>query len=138
MGASLATDWLLPCSGQGSLRQKSGGDKISPEVLPELPLPPMVFSMRAKLLQACSTLCTDLMGHSPLGSSVHGILQAKYWSALLYSPPGDLPNPGIKPAFFMATCFGRWVLYDSAPWVGFIQFWPKVKALSKCFLDPLT
>ena len=77
MGASLATDWLLPCSGQGSLRQKSGGDKIRPEVLPELPLPPMVFRMRAKLLQACSTLCTDLMGHSPLGSSIHGILQAR-------------------------------------------------------------
>ena len=26
-----------------------------------------------------------------------GILQAKYWSGLSCSPPGDLPNPGIKP-----------------------------------------
>ena len=29
-----------------------------------------------KLLQSCPTLC-DPTGHSPLGSSVHGILQAK-------------------------------------------------------------
>ena len=30
------------------------------------------------------------------GSSVHGILQAKYWNGLPL-PSGDLPNPGIKP-----------------------------------------
>ena len=23
----------------------------------------------------------------------------EYWSGLLFPPPGDLPNPGIKPAF---------------------------------------
>ena len=28
--------------------------------------------------------------------SVHGILQ-EYWSGLPFTPPGDLPNPGIKP-----------------------------------------
>ena len=34
---------------------------------------------------------------SPPGSSVHGILQARIleWVAVL--PPGDLPDPGIKP-----------------------------------------
>ena len=26
-----------------------------------------------------------------------GILQAEYWSGLPWLPPGDLPNPGIKP-----------------------------------------
>ena len=36
------------------------------------------------------------MDCSPPGSSVHGILQAKIlgW---VFPPPGDLPNPGIKP-----------------------------------------
>ena len=32
---------------------------------------------------------------SPPGSPVHGILQAR---TLPFSPPGDLPDPGIKPA----------------------------------------
>ena len=34
---------------------------------------------------------------SPPGSSVHGILQARYWSGLPFPSPGDLPDPGIKP-----------------------------------------
>ena len=31
--------------------------------------------------QSCLTHC-DLMDYSPLGSSVHGILQQEYWSGL--------------------------------------------------------
>ena len=48
---------------------------------------------RGKSLQSCPTLC-DPMGHSPPGSSVHGILQAGIlgWVAI----PGDLPDPGIE------------------------------------------
>ena len=38
------------------------------------------------------------MDHGLPGSSVHGILQAKYWNGLPCPPPGDLPHPGIKPA----------------------------------------
>ena len=40
--------------------------------------------------QSCLTLC-DSMGCSPLGSSIHSILQAR----ILF--PEDLPNPGIEP-----------------------------------------
>ena len=32
------------------------------------------------------------------GSSVHGISRQEYWSGLPFSSPGDLPNPGMKPA----------------------------------------
>ena len=41
----------------------------------------------------------DPMDHSPSGSSVHGILQARIleWAAI--PPSGDLPNPGIKLGF---------------------------------------
>ena len=38
------------------------------------------------------------MGSSLLGSSVHGIFQARgYWSGLSFPSPGGLPNPGIEP-----------------------------------------
>ena len=40
-------------------------------------------------------LC-DPMDCSPPGS-VHGIPRQGYWSGLLCSPPGDLPDPGLNP-----------------------------------------
>ena len=45
--------------------------------------------------ESCLTLCESL-DSSPPGSSVHGILQAEYWSGLPCPPPGDLPDPGIE------------------------------------------
>ena len=50
----------------------------------------------AKSLQLCPTLC-DPMDCSPLGSSVHGILQARILEWAACPPPGDLPDPGIEP-----------------------------------------
>ena len=59
--------------------------------------------------QSYLTLC-NFMDCSPPGSSIHGIVQARiahqaslsmglfrqeYWSMLPFSPPEDLPNPGI-------------------------------------------
>ena len=35
---------------------------------------------------------------APPGSSVHGNFQVRIWSGSPFPPPGDLPNPGIKPA----------------------------------------
>ena len=52
--------------------------------------------MHAKLLQLRPTLCNPMDCSLP-GSSVHGILQARYWSGLLCPPPGDLPDPGMEP-----------------------------------------
>ena len=46
--------------------------------------------------QSCLILC-DPMDYSPPGYSVCGILQAKILKRLPFPPPGDLPNPGIKP-----------------------------------------
>ena len=53
--------------------------------------------VRVKSLQSCPTLC-DPMDCSLLGSSVHGILQARILEWVGMTPPGDLPNPGIEPA----------------------------------------
>ena len=51
----------------------------------------------AKSLQSCPTLCDPKDG-SPPGSSVQWALcRQEYWSGLPCPPPGDLPNPGIKP-----------------------------------------
>ena len=54
--------------------------------------------MRAKYLvtQLCLTLC-DPMEYNLPGSSVRGISQQEYWSELLFSSPGHLPNSGIEP-----------------------------------------
>ena len=44
-----------------------------------------------------SPILSDPMGFSPPGSSLHGISRQEYWSELPFLPPGDLPDPGIKP-----------------------------------------
>ena len=38
------------------------------------------------------------MGYNPPGSTVPGISQARILEWAAFPPPGDLPNPGIKPA----------------------------------------
>ena len=38
------------------------------------------------------------MDCSPPGSSVRGIPRQEYWSGLPFPSPGDLPDPGLKPA----------------------------------------
>ena len=58
--------------------------------------------MHAKSLQSCPTLC-DPVDCSLPGSSVHGDSPGKNgWSGLPCPPPGDLPNPGIKPMSLMS------------------------------------
>ena len=52
--------------------------------------------LSAQLLQLRPTLC-DSMNCSPPDSSVHGFSRQEYWRGLPYSPPGDLPNPGMEP-----------------------------------------
>ena len=45
--------------------------------------------------QSCLTLCNP-MDCSPLGSSVHGVFQARILEQVAISFTGDLPNPGIE------------------------------------------
>ena len=62
--------------------------------------------MRTKSLQSCLTLC-DPMDHSPPGSSVHAILQARIleWAAMPSSR--DLPDPETEPKPHYASCTAR-------------------------------
>ena len=66
--------------------------------------------MHVKLLQLCLTLC-DSMDCSPPSSSVHGILPQEYWNGFPWLPPGDLPDPGIKPTVLMSPALaGRFYI----------------------------
>ena len=46
--------------------------------------------------QSCLTLC-DPMDCSLIGSSVHGIFQARILEWVPFPSPGHLPDPGIEP-----------------------------------------
>ena len=56
------------------------------------------------------------MDYSPLGSSVHGILQARILDGLACPPPGDLPNPGIKPISLMSPALTVGFFTTSTTW----------------------
>ena len=56
------------------------------------------------------------MDCSPPGVFVHGILQAGDWSGLPCSPPGDLPDPGIEPAFLMSPALADELFSTAATW----------------------
>ena len=58
----------------------------------------LYFTRKVLVTQSCPTLCHSI-DYSPPGSSVHEILQAKYWSGQPCLSLRDLPDPGIKPVF---------------------------------------
>ena len=60
----------------------------------------------------CPTVLWSHGLYSPPGSSVHEISQARILEWIAISFPGDLPNPGIKPA--SPALAGRQILYHWA------------------------
>ena len=64
--------------------------------------------------QSCLTLGNP-MDCSPPGSSVHGILQG-YWNGLPCPPPGDLPDPAIKPESLMSPALAGGFFTTNATW----------------------
>ena len=67
--------------------------------------------------QLCLTLC-DSMDWSLSGFSINGmgLSQHEYWSGLPFPPPGDLPNPGIEPAFPGSAAVAGGFFYHWAIW----------------------
>ena len=63
----------------------------------------IMSSSYTQLLQSCWALCGP-MDHSPPGSSVHRILQARRLSGLL-CPSGNFSHPGIEPASTVSAIF---------------------------------
>ena len=56
------------------------------------------------------------MDGNPPGSSVHGILLARYWSGLLCPPSGDLPNSGIEPHLLHLPALAGRLFPNSTTW----------------------
>ena len=45
-----------------------------------------------------------------------GFFRQQYWSGLPCPPPGDLPNPGIKPASLMSPAVAGGFFTNSTTW----------------------
>ena len=56
-----------------------------------------------------------------------GFSRQESWSGLPFSPPGDLPHPGIEPG---PSCIGRQILYWKAQWRPGLRIW--YQTLQKC------
>ena len=99
---SLSTDIILSL--------KVGTIMLSPSLLPSPS--PSSACRHAKPLQSCLTLC-DLIC-SPLGSSVHEILQAAIleWVAKPSSRESSQPRDRTHVSYI--CCIGRWVLYHQS------------------------
>ena len=67
---------------------------------------------------SCLTLCSPV-DCGPPGSSVHGILRTRIAERLPFLPPGDLPDPGVKPGSLASGCIARRILYHKNPLLPF-------------------
>ena len=86
------------------------------------PLPPLSMWNKSQeqfsVTQSCPTLCSPI-NCSPPGYSVHGIFQAE-WSGLLFSTPGDFPNPGNQPVSLASPALtGRFFTTSTSVLQGF-------------------
>ena len=83
----------------------------------------------SEVTQSCPTF-SDPMDCSPPGSSVHGISHGKNTgSGLPCSPPGDLPDPGIKTVSLKSPALAGRFFTTSATWEA-----PQKSCLHSCRL----
>ena len=68
-----------------------------------------------KLLQFCLTLCDpmDCSYQAPLSM---GFSRQEYWSGLPCPPPGQIPDPWIKPTFLMSPTLAGGFFTSSITW----------------------
>ena len=76
--------------------------------------------------QSCLILCNP-MDYSLPGSSIHGISQARIleWIAISFS--GDLPDPGIEPAYLMPPALAGRFFTTSTTWEALYSPWNAIK-----------
>ena len=69
-----------------------------------LHIPSVWACMHAKLLQSCRLFATlwTIARQAPMSM---GFSRQEYWSGLPSPPPGDLPNPEIKPTSLMSSAW---------------------------------
>ena len=62
-----------------------------------------------------------------------GFSRQEYWSGLPYSPPGDLPDPGIKTASLISAALAGVFFSTSATWEAFNKMYSGKYNLKKCW-----
>ena len=72
----------------------------------------ILFCVHARCHFSCAQLC-DPMDYSPPSM---GFSREEYWSGLLFPSPGDLPDPGIEPAFLTSPAMAGGIFVTSATW----------------------
>ena len=87
------------------------------------------FSQEKKIFSISLILCVceimyvyNPMDCSLPGSSVHGILQAKIVESVARPPPGDLPNPRIKPACLTSPALAGGFFTTSTTWEAHVAY----------------
>ena len=117
------------CNPSGGFRGQSGSLSF-PSSREDAFLGSWALPPSSKLSRVCtqSSVC-DPMDCSPPGSSVHETLQQEYWSGLPCPLPGDLPNPGIEPAFLTSPALAGGFFATSSNWkppkvYSFCLLWP--------------
>ena len=76
---------------------------------------PCTVCLRARSFQSCLTLCNPV-DYSPLGSSLHGILQARLLEWVAMPSSRDLPNPGIEPTSLTSPALAGGLFTTYATW----------------------
>ena len=72
-----------------------------------------------------------------------GFSRQEYWSGLTRTPPGDLPNPGIKPESLMSPARAGRFFTTSATWKPILEYFTQIisldrqKSLRKNILPPI-
>ena len=71
--------------------------------------------MRAKSLQSCLTL-HDPMDYSPQAPQFMGFSRQEPWCGLPCPPPGELPDPEIKPVSLTSPASAGGFFTADTPW----------------------
>ena len=61
-------------------------------------------------------LCATLWAVARQAPLSIGFSRQEYWSGMLFLPPGDLPDPGIKPTSLMSPALAGGFFITSATW----------------------
>ena len=64
-----------------------------------------------------------------------GFSRQEYWSGLPFPPPGDLPDPGIKPMTLMSPALAGGFFTTSATWEALVLWLRSVNMLVSEIFD---
>ena len=91
----------------------------------------------AKSLRSCWTLHNP-MRYSPPGSPMHGFSRQAYWSGLPRPPPGDIPDPRIKPASFRSPALAGVLFITSDTWEAIVHIYIVMTGSCCCTVETNT